>query len=172
MRIPFTQFNVHIPPVVLRHKWKFVIGGVVFVFFILPAFLLTRPKKPEYITAEVTRGNLVQTVEAVGTVTSEKDLDLQFRSAGIVSDVSVKQGDIVRAGQRLASLRAGSLAASIASAQASVQEAQAQLQALLEGARPEDIAIAEASLANKKAAIYRTHSFVWMQAYSMMCRRK
>jgi HlyD family secretion protein len=123
------------------------------VLFILPAFLLTRPKKPEYITTQVTRGVLTQTVEAVGTVTSEKDLELQFRSAGIVQTVDVKEGTHVRAGQRLASLRAGGIAASIASAQASLAEANANLQELLEGTRPEDLAVEEASLENKKAQL-------------------
>lgn len=155
MKIPFTSIHlpIRIPDVVRRHKWKWIIGAVIFFVFVLPAWLLTRPKQPEYVTAMVETKDLAQTVEAVGTVTSEKDLALEFKSPGIVATVNVKEGQKVRAGQRLAGLRAGGLGASVASAQASVQEAEANLQALIEGTRPEDIAIAEASLQNKKAAL-------------------
>ncbi len=155
MKIPFTSIHlpIRIPDVVRRHKWKWIIGAVIFFVFVLPAWMLTRPKQPEYVTAVVETKDLAQTVEAVGTVTSEKDLELEFKSPGIVASVNVKEGQKVRAGQRLAGLRAGGLGASIASAQASVQEAEANLKALIEGTRPEDIAIAEASLQNKKAAL-------------------
>lgn len=153
MRIPFTQYHLNFPPYVVRHKWKFIIGALLFIFVVLPAFALTRPKQAQYVTAEVQRGTLTQTVEAVGTVTSEKDLELQFRTAGIVSSVNVKEGQKVRAGQTLASIRGGSFAAQVASANASLQEAQANLRALEEGSRPEDIAVEEASLANKKAQL-------------------
>jgi HlyD family secretion protein len=155
MRIPYTSITVpiRIPDIVRRHKWKWIIGATIFVVFVLPAWALTRPKQPDYVTAVVEKKDLQQTVEAVGTVTSEKDLELEFKSPGIVASVSVKEGQKVRAGQHLAGLRAGGLGASIASAQASVQEAEANLQALLEGTRPEDLAVAEASLQNKKAAL-------------------
>jgi RND family efflux transporter MFP subunit len=60
---------------------------------------------------------------------------------------------MVKAGQRLAALRAGSLAADVASASARVQQAEADLRALQEGSRPEDIAVSEAEIAGKKAAL-------------------
>ena len=119
----------------------------------LMAFAITRPKQPEYVTDTVKRGDVVRTVEAVGTVISEKDLALQFPTSGIVADVRVKEGDIVKAGQQLAALRAGTLSADVASASASLQSAQADLNGLLEGTRPEDIAIAEAELLSKRAAL-------------------
>ncbi|MBI3619257.1 efflux RND transporter periplasmic adaptor subunit [Candidatus Peregrinibacteria bacterium] len=136
-----------------RNKWKSSIGAIVAILLVLFVRKITRPNPPQYITATATRGDLVQTVEAVGTVTSEKDLDLQFRTAGIVDSVSAKEGDHVRAGQKLAQLRAGSLAASVASAAAHVQEMQASLNVLRAGSRPEDIAVERANLANKKAQL-------------------
>lgn len=153
MKIPYTSIEVRIPGFILRHKIVTSVVVGILVVFVLPAYLLSRPKQPTYVTATATVADLVQTVEAVGTVTSEKDLDLEFKTPGIVSDVLVKEGDKVRAGQRLAGLRAGGIGASIASAQASVQEAQAQLDALLQGARPEELAIEQANLDNKKAAL-------------------
>lgn len=155
MRIPYTSIEVpvRVPAFVRRHPWRWGIGTAVVILFVLPAWALTRPKQPEYVTVVVETKDIEQTVEAVGAVTSEKDLELQFKNAGIVYQVLVKGGQSVRAGQRLATLRAGGLGASVASAQASVAEAEANLRTLVEGTRPEDIAIAEASLQNKKAAL-------------------
>jgi multidrug efflux pump subunit AcrA (membrane-fusion protein) len=112
-----------------------------------------RPKQPEYVTAVAEFGDLDQRVDAVGTVTSEKNLELKFRSLGVVSQVYVKEGDSVRAGQTLALLRSGDLAANIASAVGRLREQEANLEILREGARPEDIAVTEAQVANKRASL-------------------
>lgn len=141
------------PALVRRHPvWTGMLlgaGGLI----ALAVFVLTRPKAPEYVTDVVKRGDVTRTVEAVGTVISERDLALQFPVSGIVADVVVHEGDVVKAGQRLAALRAGTLTADVASAAAAVQSAQADLNVLLEGTRPEDIAIAEAELQSKRASL-------------------
>jgi HlyD family secretion protein len=135
-----------------RHLKKTIVILVV-LFFAWVVFAVTRPKQPTYVTASAQRGELRQIVEAVGTVISEKDLALQFPTVDVTSQVFVKEGDSVKAGQRLATLRSGSLAASMTSASANVQSAKAQLQQLEEGSRPEDIAIVEAQVANKRASL-------------------
>ncbi len=135
------------------HKWKTLLAVVILVPLVLGVRAATAPKKTQYVTATVEQGDLTQTVEAVGTVTSDRNLDLQFKSAGIVAQVYVKEGDRVSAGQRLAALKAGNLGAGVAVAAASVREAQANLQALREGARPEDIAITAATVENKRALL-------------------
>lgn len=117
------------------------------------SYAVSRPKQIVYVTAVAEKSDLRQLVEAVGTVTSEKALELQFPGLDVVSQVSVKEGDTVKAGQKLAQLRSGTLSATIASASANVQSAKAVLQALEEGSRPEDIAIAEAQVANKRASL-------------------
>ncbi len=137
----------------LRHRWKLIITASVGVPFLLLLFFILRPKQPTYVTAIVARGDLRQTVEAVGTVISDRDLKLQFPSSGIVSEVFVKEGDTVHPGQNLAALRSGTFAADIASAQARVMAAAADMQAKQEGARPEDIAITQADVRSKQASL-------------------
>jgi multidrug efflux pump subunit AcrA (membrane-fusion protein) len=122
-----------------------ILGGLVFA--------VTRPVQPTYITEIAIKGDLQQLVEAVGTVISEKDLALQFSSIDTVSRVHVKEGQIVKAGQRLAELRTGTLGAGIASASANVASAKAALEALEQGSRPEDIAISQAQVENKRASL-------------------
>ncbi|HVW66157.1 MAG TPA: efflux RND transporter periplasmic adaptor subunit [Candidatus Peribacteraceae bacterium] len=136
-----------------RHKWATAITIIVLIPIIGLVVFALQPSKPTYVTQKAVRGDLKQTVEAVGTVISDRDLDLQFPSSGIVSSVSVKEGDHVTAGQTIATLRSGNLAAAVASAQGQVQAAQANLDALLQGSRPEDIAITQADVDNKKASL-------------------
>lgn len=137
----------------LRHKKKSIAGALLLVVIGFGVYRITRPAKPVYVTAVAAKSDLRQTVEAVGTVVSERELELRFGASGIVSNVYVKEGDRVTAGQKLAQLKAGSLGASIASQAAGLQSAQADLRAMQEGSRPEDIAIAEADVQNKRASL-------------------
>lgn len=135
------------------YKWRFIIAAFVGLPLAAIIFFALSPTQPVYVTQTAQKGDLRQTVEAVGTVISERDLELQFATSGIVSQVYVKEGDTVSAGQRLAILRAGNLSASIASAAAQLKVAEADLQAKIEGARPEDIAVSEADVASKRASL-------------------
>lgn len=137
----------------LRSHLKATIAIIILLLIGWAVYAVTRPVQPVYVTDTARRGDLRQAVEAVGTVVSEKDLQLQFSSIDVVAQVLVKEGDTVKAGQRLAALRSGTLSAGIASASASVQSAQAALTALEQGSRPEDIAIAEAGVNNKRASL-------------------
>jgi len=138
----------------IRRRWKRItIVIVVAVPVLALARFLTYEAPAEYLTEEVKRGELVQTVEVVATVISEKDLELKFPVSGIVNQLFVADGDIVTAGQELAKLRSGSLQAAVTAAQARLTTAYAELRAMEEGTRPEDIAIAEAELRNKQSSL-------------------
>jgi len=140
-----------------RYLWRHKIATIVTVVIAVPiigiAVFALSPTQPEYVTDTAKRGDLRQTVEAVGTVISERDLNLQFGISGIVSNVYVKEGDVVRAGQKLAQLRAGGMGADIASASARVAQAQADLREIEAGARIEDVAVTEAEVHNKRASL-------------------
>lgn len=150
---PITMFMHSILSFLRRHRTASIITAVVVFLLVAPILLLLRPKGPQYLTAVAERGDLQQTVEAVGTVTSERDLELKFPTSGIVSSVTVQEGDHVAAGQILAQLRSGNAAAAIAIQSANVEAALANLHKLQEGARPEDIAISQAQVANAQAAL-------------------
>lgn len=151
MQIP--TFLMNLPGAIRRHPWRTVFIVLPVVLVVMAVYGLTRPTPPELILAQVEKKDIAQLVEAVGTVVSERDLQLQFPTSGIVASVSLKEGDRVRAGQVIASLRNADLRASVASQVANLDYAKAQLKALQEGSRPEDIAVSEADLANKKAAL-------------------
>lgn len=136
-----------------RHRTATIVSAVVLLVLVVPIVLLLRPKAPQYLTAVAERGDLKQTVEAVGTVTSERDLELKFPTSGIVASVNAQEGDHVSAGQVLAQLRSGNAAAVIEIQSANVESALANLHKMEQGARPEDIAISQAQVDNAKAAL-------------------
>ena len=103
-------------------------------------------------TVAVTRGDLVSTIAGSGTIDAEQSLSLSFQVGGTVTEVLVKSGDSVQAGQALAKLDDRALQLALTSAQASLASAQARLQQAKQGnARPEDIAAAQAAVASAQA---------------------
>lgn len=78
-------------------------------------------------TAKVAKGIVLSSVTATGNITSNRDIGLSFGGAGTVTDVSVKAGDRVSAGQVLARLDAGDAQAALSLAKANLAAAQAKL---------------------------------------------
>ncbi len=125
-----------------KRWWWLVIIGVI----ILAAYKLSTPPETTYVTAAVERGSITQTVEVTGQVESADEIDLNFKSGGIIQSIGVKVGDEVKAGQTLASLRAGDISAQINDAQAAVDIARSELDKLLAGASDEDIQVTQEEL--------------------------
>lgn len=63
-----------------------------------------KSKTPQYQTATVTRGTLVSSVTESGTVSSGNSAPITTQATGIVTQVSVKNGDYVEQGQTIATL--------------------------------------------------------------------
>lgn len=93
-----------------------LIGGVAY------AYRQKANQAPVYETAVVERGSLAQTVDATGKIKAAEDLSLHFETSGTVDKVNVKEGDVVKAGNRLANLRLSELDASVAQAQANLNQ--------------------------------------------------
>ncbi len=125
---------------------------------------------PTPIASPIDYENLVT---ASGTLVPVKRAQLAMRAAGQVTQISVKVGDQVQAGDvllrlddaeaqaavklaqaTLAQLKAGATKQDLAIAQANVETAKAQLAKVRAGATPEEIAIAKASL-DRAAAILK-----------------
>jgi HlyD family secretion protein len=83
---------------------------------------------------------------AQGYVTPIQSADLSFRSSGRVAQVLIKEGDPVKKGDPLVKLQDADLKAALAAAQAELKRAQT-------GARPEEVAQAQASVNIAKAQL-------------------
>ena len=82
-----------------------------------------------------------------------REVELAFQVNGQVADVLVDEGDAVRAGQVIARLDTDSLRSELAEAEASTNAQRARLSLLRSGTRAEDIAQAEATVEERRAAL-------------------
>lgn len=112
-------------------------------------------KKPasKYEFTEVARGAVTQTVSVTGNVQPAQKVDLAFEKSGKIIKAPVRVGDKVKAGQTLAAIENSDVAAQLLQAKAGVQAQQANLDALKKGTRPEELQIAETSVANYQNAL-------------------
>lgn len=85
-----------------------------------------------------------------------REVDLAFRVAGRLADMSVEEGTQVSADEIVARLDAEPLKAALNAAQARVEQAQANLQRLRAGSRPEEISAARAAVEEARAALTNT----------------
>jgi HlyD family secretion protein len=107
-------------------------------------------------TVAVERGALRVSVDATGSVAPESRLELNFKSAGRVAEIMVKEGDQVKAGDVLARLETADLEQAIIQAQASLAINEAQLAQTEAGSSAEDLASARASLESALANYEKT----------------
>ncbi|MBS2551283.1 HlyD family efflux transporter periplasmic adaptor subunit [Catenulispora sp. NL8] len=97
-------------------------------------------------TVAVQRGNVTAEVSASGNVTLPTELDLAFTASGTVTEVDVKPGDVVKAGQVLAKIDPTDANQQLASAQAQLTTAQAQLTKLQQGQTPQQATLSQQQL--------------------------
>jgi HlyD family secretion protein len=92
-------------------------------------------------------GVTTDVVSAKAVVVPYKKADLSFKAVGRVQEVLVSEGQAVTAGQELAKLETWDLEQAVSQAEAGLKSVQAQLAKAKAGARPEEIAVAEAAVA-------------------------
>jgi RND family efflux transporter MFP subunit len=96
--------------------------------------------------AVVKKQDIKKTVLTTGQVVSLIDLSLSFQAGGVVKQITVKEGDVVRAGQTLAVLDQGIALANLKSSQGSLAQAQANYNKILAAATTQDIAVSQSAL--------------------------
>lgn len=140
----------------MKRTTLYVVLGVVVVavvgVIIWQPWLARQPEE-ETLTAVVERGALLVTVSASGSVEPEAQVALSFDGPGQVTGVLVEVGDAVQAGDPLAQVDSEQLALQVQQAEAALEAAQAQLALLKAGARPEEVAAAEAGLQAAQAQV-------------------
>lgn len=137
----------------MTKKRKIIIGIVsAIVIIIIAMAVFSDDNNVEYTTAQVSRGDIVQTVSETGTVKAEEEINLSFLQSGRIASSSVKIGDKVKEGQILVELDYESLALKVQEAEANLEIAKANLNKLLAGATSEELKVSEASVSQAKAA--------------------
>ncbi len=137
-----------------KKKW-FIFTLIVVVIVVISMFFNKGGKVSPYVTAKAVVQDIKQTVEVTGQVESADDIDLNFLRSGIIANVNTSVGQKVKAGQVLASLRAGDAASQVADARAALAIAESNLQELLAGLSEEDLAVLKEEVAAAEVA-YQT----------------
>jgi len=100
-------------------------------------------KKKSIETVTIEKGSVIQEVSLTGTVKPTRNIDYAFDRSGRVSKIYVKTGDLVKQGQILMSLDNGDVYAQYKQAQSALTIQQIKLNDYYNGARPEDLQIAQ-----------------------------
>jgi HlyD family secretion protein len=97
------------------------------------------PQNLDALTVQAAAKDVTVQIAASGEVVPVKTVNLNPKTAGILEERLVKQGDRVRAGQLIARMENRSLQAQLAQAQADLDKARAGLDLVKAGTRPEEI---------------------------------
>jgi HlyD family secretion protein len=111
-------------------------------FILLPQ----QQTKNKVQTAPVERSNLSITITANGTVQPERSVNVSPKTAGILKELLVKEGDVVERGQILAYMDDSNLQGQLRQAQGNLAAAEANGEKVSAGNRQEDTAQAKAKL--------------------------
>lgn len=113
----------------------------------------TQAEVIEALTVPVTRAPLAIRVEGNGTVMSKDTVNLSPKTTGRLAALYVQQGDRVEAGQVVARMDVGSLAAEYQQREAQLAQAEADYARILAGNREEDVRQAEARLVSAQSQV-------------------
>jgi macrolide-specific efflux system membrane fusion protein len=156
-----------------RRARPWLIAGIVAILAIGGWLVIgSGGKKPDMVTAVVTRGDIEQTVLATGVLEPSKLVNVGAQASGQVKKLHVELGDTVKAGDPIAEIDSRTQANTVSNAQASVANARAQRSAAAanlteaqlnfdrqqrlyaEGAAAKsDFEAAQANLANARASL-------------------
>lgn len=112
-------------------------------------YSLTQKQQASFSYVSAEQRNLVSSVEATGQVKAAQSVDLSFVQGGRITQIPVKVGDAVKAGQILMQLDNAAQAAQVAQARAYLNQKAA-------GATVQNIAVAQAAVDAANADLQKT----------------
>ncbi len=112
---------------VRRHKWLLIILTIAVV--VLCMFIGDKKKaaSKEFITMDITRGDLSQTVTATGEIKPLNTVNVGSQVSGTIEELFVDYNSTVKKGDKLLTIEPSVLQASVVEAEASLESAKSQL---------------------------------------------
>ncbi len=106
------------------HKIAFLLVVVLLIIFFYYGYSKIYPTKTEtrYNISTVERGSIISTISGSGQVSAEEQMDIKPKASGDISWLNVKVGQVVSAGQILASLDTTDKKKAISDAEIELQE--------------------------------------------------
>jgi RND family efflux transporter MFP subunit len=137
-----------------------IVSIVVVVVLIIGGFFVFGAGKgspTQYVVGTVTKGDLLITVNGTGQVEAENQVDLKpqgtTQSASTITEVDVKQGDTVTAGEQIAVIDNSSALTQLTQAKANVESAQANYDKVAAGATSQSVAVSQAQVASAQTSL-------------------
>jgi HlyD family secretion protein len=114
-----------------KKKWwrrkRYWIGGAVLVLVVVGWWFSSGHPKFTYVTQPVTKGSLVMTVNATGTLAPRVKVTVGAEVSGRIDALYVDYNDQVKQGQKLAQINTEAIVAQLQQARATLAQAQATL---------------------------------------------
>ncbi len=129
------------------NKNKKILLGVGILAVILITFFVVKAKNGNnYESIRITKGSLSEEVVVTGKTAPLKEISLGFETAGKISNIYVKVGEEVYAGQLLAEIDKTDLYADLAESEAGLNIENLKLANILSGAKSEEVGVQEAKV--------------------------
>ena len=110
----------------LRHKWLSLLIIGVIVVICLTCFGAKKIEKKNYVTMDITRGNISQTVSATGEIVPLNTVSVGSQVSGTIEEIFVDYNSTVKKGDKLLTIEPSVLQASVDEAKASLDSAVSQ----------------------------------------------
>jgi HlyD family secretion protein len=137
----------------MNKKIVLLLSGLVLVLIMILFQVNSKKQETDFDLFEIIRGNIFQEVSEVGQLKKGEEINLAFKSSGIIEKIYVKVGDKVNKWNILAKIDTKGLNIQLEQANADMKIYQANLDKLLIGASPEEIERAEITLSNAQVSL-------------------
>ena len=110
-----------------RHKWWSIIIILILVGVGLWIYFGTRTKKKDYITIDIIRGDIVQTVTATGEIQPVNTINVGSQVSGTIENIFVDYNSRVKKGDLLLTIEPSVLKSTVDEAKAALDSAKSEL---------------------------------------------
>lgn len=110
-----------------RHKWWSLLIILVLIGIILWIYFGTKTKRKDYVTVDITRGDIVQTVTATGEIMPVNTVNVGSQVSGTIEDIFVDYNSRVKKGDLLLTIEPSVLQSTVDEAKASLDSAKSEL---------------------------------------------
>ena len=111
----------------LRHKWWSLLIILVLIGIILWIYFGTKTKRKDYVTVDITRGDIIQTVTATGEIMPVNTVNVGSQVSGTIEDIFVDYNSRVKKGDLLLTIEPSVLQSTVDEAKASLDSVKSEL---------------------------------------------